>query len=146
MYKHLIPRFILVSIFMNLPGIASAQFEQVDLMINGIQYSIEIAKTPSQRSQGLMFRKKLGIQAGMLFVYPQPGNHRIWMKNTLIPLLVIWLDESHTVVGVKLLPPCNFDPCPSYGVSVSSKYIIELNSKVRDIRTGDKIEAVKQFD
>jgi uncharacterized membrane protein (UPF0127 family) len=131
-----------------LPGacLASAKFDRADLIINGVQYSVEIAKTSSQRSQGLMFRENLGIRAGMLFIYSRPGNHRIWMKNTLIPLLVIWLDEYETVVGAKILPPCNFDPCPSYGVPVSSKYIIELNSEVRGIQTGDKIEAVKQFD
>jgi len=139
--------YILGLIIFSLGRVALAvEFDRASLMINGIRYSIEVAKTSRQRSQGLMFRTKLGIQEGMLFVYPQPGNHRIWMKNTLIPLLVIWLDENLTVVGVKLLFPCSRDPCPSYGVSDPAKYIIELNGEVRDIKKGDRIDAVYQFD
>jgi len=139
--------YFLVLIFLSLGRVAFAiEFDRVSLIINGVHYSIEVAKTSMQRSQGLMFRTNLGIQEGMLFVYPQPGNHRIWMKNTLIPLSVIWLDENQTVIGVKILPPCSRDPCPSYGVLDPAKYIIELSSEVRDIEKGDRIEAVNQFD
>jgi uncharacterized membrane protein (UPF0127 family) len=139
--------YILGLIFLSLGRVAFAfEFDRVSLIINGVDYSIEVAKTSMQRSQGLMFRTNLGIQEGMLFVYPQPGNYRIWMKNTLIPLSVIWLDENQTVIGVKTLAPCDRDPCPSYGVSDPAKYIIELSSDVRDIEKGDRIEVVNQFD
>ena len=139
--------YILGLFFLSLGSTAFAlEFDRVSLIINGVDYSIEVAKTSMQRSQGLMFRTNLGIREGMLFVYPRAGNHRIWMKNTLIPLSVIWLDENQTVIGVKILPPCSRDPCPSYGVSDPAKYIIELSSEARDIRTGDRIEAVSQFD
>jgi uncharacterized membrane protein (UPF0127 family) len=139
--------YILGLIFLFLSRVAFAlEFDRISLIINGVGYSIEVAKTSMQRSQGLMFRTNLGIQEGMLFVYPQPGNHRIWMKNTLIPLSVIWLDENQTVIGVKTLAPCDLDPCPSYGVSDPAKYIIELSSEVRDIEKGDRIEVVNQFD
>jgi hypothetical protein len=125
---------------------AAIEFDRSSLIINGDQYSIEIAKTSSQRQQGLMFRESLDVHEGMLFVYPQPGNHRIWMKNTLIPLLVIWLDGNETVIEVKILPPCKFDPCPSYGVSKPAKYIIELSSEVMGVKSGDSIKGVKQFE
>ena len=125
---------------------AAIEFDRSSLIINGVQYSIEIAKSPIQRQQGLMFRGNLDIHQGMLFVYPQPGNHRIWMKNTLIPLSVIWLDDNETVIGVKILAPCKFDPCPSYGVSRPAKYIIELNSEVTSVKSGDIIKGIKQFE
>ncbi len=125
---------------------AAIEFDRGSLIINGDQYSIEIAKTSSQRQQGLMFRENLSIRKGMLFIYPQPGNHRIWMKNTLIPLSVIWLDDNETVIEVKILPPCKFDPCPSYGVSKPAKYIIELSSEVMGVKSGDSIKGVKQFE
>ena len=139
--------YILGLFFLSLGRTAFAlEFDRGSLIINDVHYSVEVAKTSAQRSQGLMFRTNLGIREGMLFVYPQPGNYRIWMKNTLIPLSVIWLDENQTVIGVKNLAPCSLDPCPSYGVSDPAKYIIELSSEVRDIKKGDRIEAVNQFD
>ncbi|MCZ6723322.1 MAG: DUF192 domain-containing protein, partial [Gammaproteobacteria bacterium] len=94
---------------------------------------------------GLMFRQQLEIREGMLFIYPQPGNHRIWMKNTRIPLSVIWLDENGVVIDVQILSPCDSDPCQSYGVSRVSKYIIELNSRVGNISPGDGIKGLKQL-
>ena len=125
---------------------AAVEFDRDSLIINGDQYSIEIAKTSKQRQQGLMYRQNLDIRQGMLFVYPRPGNHRIWMKNTLIPLSVIWLDDNETVIEVKILPPCKLDPCPSYGVSKPAKYIIELSSEVMGVKSGDSIKGVKQFE
>ena len=125
---------------------AAVEFDRDSLMINGDLYSIEIAKTSKQRQQGLMYRENLDIRQGMLFVYPRSGNHRIWMKNTLIPLSVIWLDDNEKVIEVKILPPCRLDPCPSYGVSKPVKYIIELSSEVRGIKSGDSIKGVKQFE
>ena len=148
MHKYSFPRLILVWIFISLFGVsfAAAKFDRSSLVINGVEYSIEIAKTSKQRSQGLMFRESLDIRRGMLFVYPRSGNHRIWMKNTLIPLSVIWLDDNETVIEVKILPPCKLDPCPSYGVSKPAKYIIELSSEVMGVKSGDIIKGVKQFE
>lgn len=148
MHKYSFPRLIVVWIFISLFGVsfAAAKFDRGRLIINGVEYSIEIAKTSRQRSQGLMFRESLDIRQGMLFVYPQSGNYRIWMKNTLIPLSVIWLDENETVIEVKILPPCKLDPCQSYGVSKPAKYIIELSSEVMGVKMGDIIRGVKQLE
>ena len=121
-------------------------FYKFNTFINGVEYSIEIAKSPIQRQQGLMFRENLDIHHGMLFVYPRSGNHRIWMKNTLIPLSVIWLDGNETVIEVKILLPCELDPCPSYGVLKPAKYIIELSDEVMDVKSGDIINGLKQFE
>jgi len=147
-HKYIVPGLILTWIFISLCGasFAAAKFDRVSLIINGTRYSIEVAKTWKQRSQGLMVRESLDIRQGMLFVYPQPGNHRIWMKNTLIPLSVIWLDDNETVIEVKILSPCKLDPCPSYGVSEPVKYIIELSSEVTSVKSGDRIKGVKQFE
>ena len=92
-----------------------------------------------------MFRQQLDMHNGMLFIYPQPGKHRIWMKNTRIPLSVIWVDENMIVIDVQILPPCESDPCQIYGVAGASKYIIELNSQVSAINPGDIIEGLRQF-
>jgi uncharacterized membrane protein (UPF0127 family) len=127
------------------PG-GAVEFDRAILHIAGVPYNFEIAKTTSQRQQGLMWRTKLGSREGMLFVYPRVGAHRIWMKNTLIPLSVVWLDKDGIVIAVKLLLPCEPDSCPSFGVSEPTKYIIELNSEASGIMPGDSISEVKRFD
>ena len=121
-------------------------FDKTILSINDTEFHLEIAKTRSQRSQGLMFRNHLSASGGMLFVYPQSGDHRIWMKNTLIPLTVIWLDENETVIGVKQLSPCDTEYCPSFGVSKSSKFVIELKIGISGIKPGDKILGLKSVE
>jgi uncharacterized membrane protein (UPF0127 family) len=115
------------------------------LVINQHTYSLEIAKTQDQRQRGLMFREKLGAKNGMVFIYPNSANHRIWMKNTKIKLTVIWVDDSGVVLGVQRLEPCQRDPCKSYGLNQPSRYIIELNHQVRNIKIGDKIAGLNQL-
>lgn len=91
-----------------------------------------------------MFRQSLADDEGMLFVYPFLDNHRIWMKNTLIPLTVIWLDEEATIIANKLLPPCREKVCPVYSAPSKSKYIIELNEDQYPLyKTGDQLPELK---
>ncbi|MCE8535867.1 DUF192 domain-containing protein [Ruegeria pomeroyi] len=65
-----------------------------------LRFSIELAQTPQERSQGLMFRESLPRGAGMLFVFEHPQRVAFWMKNTLIPLDLIFVDRSGTVTRV----------------------------------------------
>ncbi len=65
-----------------------------------IRFNIELAATPQERSRGLMFRDSLPNRSGMLFVFDPPQRVAFWMKNTLIPLDMIFLDQTGTVVHV----------------------------------------------
>lgn len=78
--------------------------------------------------QGLMYRESLEEDKGMLFDTKEEGMHYFWMKNTLIPLDIIRIDQNLEVVEIVSAPPCEQDPCPSYGPDKASRWVIELNS------------------
>jgi len=144
-----IPRLIVITItLLNIEVTISDDiaFEQKLLVLAGEEYLLEIARSATQRNHGLMFRDRLEERRGMLFIYPRPGNHRIWMKNTLIPLTVVWVDEANKILGVQKLSPCSDDPCPSYGVSELSKYILELSSGEHHLEPGLRISGLDQLE
>lgn len=98
----------------------------------GGRVALEVVATEAARMRGLMFRERLAPDAGMVFVFPEPGFYPFWMKNTLIPLDMIWLDADRRVAAIaRSVPPCRADPCPSYppladGRPVDALYVIEL--------------------
>jgi len=119
--------------------------QTIDLRLGQASYEIEIAKTSAQRRTGLMHRKHLSPRQGMLLVYPQAGDHRIWMKNMLIPLWVYWIGEDFTVVGMQRLQPCSGSPCPVYSVDRDTRYVLELGDYEHPLAPGDKIEAIGDY-
>jgi uncharacterized membrane protein (UPF0127 family) len=89
---------------------------------------VEIADTPALRQQGLMFRKELSDDMGMRFVFERSGKYPFWMKNTLIPLDMLRVDEQMRVVEIVTAQPCTADPCPSYGGTEFARYVLEINA------------------
>jgi len=88
---------------------------------------VEIAADDSVRAQGLMFRDQLAPDRGMIFLFPQSGDYPFWMKNTLIPLDMIWIDDQKRIVNVAAnVPPCKADPCPSVPAGGTAKYVLEV--------------------
>lgn len=144
--KQVICAQLLISSFGVLWSVSPASelelFDATSLLVGDKFVRLEIANTANRRQQGLMFRANLEDQSGMIFIYPHSGNHRIWMKNTLIPLTVIWFDEQATVIEVQKLKPCKQAICPSFGVQSSSRFIIEFNDKFNDLKLGDKLPGI----
>ena len=96
-------------------------------MPSGAVYRLELAKTPQEQAQGLMFRESLPARSGMLFLFPEGGVHKFWMKNTMIPLDMIWMDPAGRVLFVSAdTPPCKSDPCPSYGPDAPASSVLEI--------------------
>lgn len=75
-----------------------------------------------------MYRESLAEKTGMLFLFPyDDDSHKFWMKNTLIPLDIIWLDASGRVLFVSAnTPPCRADPCPNYGPDFAIASVLEI--------------------
>ena len=91
---------------------------------NGKVLLLEIARTVEQHQQGLMFRKKLAKNVGMLFIFPQEQELSFWMKNTSIPLSIAFIDASGVVINIEHMIPFSLETILSLK---KAKYAIELN-------------------
>jgi len=113
---------------------------------SGASVTAELALTDAQRARGLMFREKLLPDQGMLFVFDSEAPVSFWMKNTLIPLDMLWLDRDRVIVHVERnVPPCKADPCPSYTPSRPGLYVLELPAGAAAgfrLKTGDRLDFV----
>jgi uncharacterized membrane protein (UPF0127 family) len=123
---------------------AGAEFE------GGVRVSLEVADTEALRQRGLMYRRSLSPTEGMIFVFDEKGFYPFWMKNTLIPLDLFWLDERGTIVSIQhAIPPCGNtseqdDDCPTFPprTGTSALYVIEVVAgfaKRHGIREGQRV-------
>ncbi|MDP2966818.1 MAG: DUF192 domain-containing protein [bacterium] len=106
-------------------------------------FTVELAITTQERTRGLMFREKLDLDKGMLFIFENGGEYSFWMKNTLIHLDIIWINKDKEVVFIsKNTQPCKSDPCPTINPDKKAQYVLELNGGITDkigLEVGDKI-------
>ncbi|MCX6764810.1 MAG: DUF192 domain-containing protein [Candidatus Nealsonbacteria bacterium] len=106
-------------------------------------FFVELAKTDEELKRGLMFKKELNPDSGMLFVFDKEKIYPFWMKNTLIPLDIIWLNEEKEIVFMsKNTPPCFENNCKSIVPDKESKYVLEISGGVSDkinLEIGDKL-------
>jgi len=110
---------------------------------NGHVVVAEIADTPELQQRGYMFRTEVRAGEGMLFLFPEPDIHLFWMKNTLVPLDIIWMDDARTIVHIAAdTPPCKSDPCPSYGPMRKASTVLEVRggtAAAEGLKAGDRL-------
>jgi uncharacterized membrane protein (UPF0127 family) len=95
---------------------------------DGTTVEAELAVSFAERQRGLMFRRELPGEQGMLFLFENPGHYGFWMLNTLVPLDILWLDSDRRIVFVsENTPPCPAGTfCPTYGSEAVGQFVLEL--------------------
>lgn len=105
-----------------------------------VPVTVEVADTTERRSLGLMYRKELGAEAGMIFVFDEPDHLEFWMKNTVLPLDMIFIRDDRHVLGiVKNAVPYT---TTARGVNGESRYVLEVNagfSERHGVAAGDEV-------
>ena len=143
---HLKKYFLFFSLLLGLVSVTnlsnSKKLQEIDIFTNGnvINFIVEIADTERKRENGLMFRDSLPRKTGMLFIFPEKKKIGIWMKNTIIPLDIIFISEE------KIIQKIIYSAVPMddtiYSSEDLSKYVLEINaglSKEFQIKKGNKV-------
>ncbi|MES2317567.1 MAG: DUF192 domain-containing protein [Pseudomonadota bacterium] len=116
-----------------------AQFATTRLTAGMHMIKAEVADTDPLRQQGLMFREKMAHNTGMVFVFDQPNTQCMWMKNTLLPLSVAFIDEEGKIVNIEDMQPQTLE---SHCSKKPVKYALEMNLgwfKSKNIKPGTSI-------
>lgn len=138
---------LLIGLALNLALSASGCAELADapsVEIKGKRYAVELADTPELRERGLMFRRELAEDSGMLFIHDSEEPVAYWMKNTYIPLDILYFDSRLKLVSAQLgVPPCGDQPqCPVFPSAGPARYVLELNAGQADrlnLKPGDAL-------
>lgn len=129
-------------------GRGNQAFATVSFPAHNARVRAELARDPYAWSKGLMFRKSLAQDTGMLFVFPDSAKRSFWMKNTTIPLDMLFIDADNKIVTIHAgAVPCDTLACPQYASTASAMYVLEVNAGFVErytIREGDTVEITMQ--
>jgi uncharacterized membrane protein (UPF0127 family) len=126
------------------PAAARAQMLEIPLTVAGHKVTVEVADTEATRMQGLMHRRILPENRGMLFVFREVTHHAMWMMNTHVPLSVAFLDERGLIINIADMQPQTRD---THAAAKPAKYALEVNQgwfAKRDIKPGARIEGIER--
>lgn len=141
--KYLLIALVISFVFLAIYFKRGPTDKKTSIQIKGASISVELANTDTKRARGLMFRNRLEKDEGMLFIFDDERRHSFWMKNTYIPLDIIWLNSKKEVVHIEhSAPPCKENPCPTYSTDQPALYVLELNggwSIEHNLNIGDTV-------
>ncbi len=128
MKRHVRLAFLQALLLLPLAACASDSNHWVEL--GGKRYTVEIADSDEERARGLMFRDSMPAERGMLFIHDIEEPQGYWMKNTKIPLDILYFDSAKRLVSQRRdVPACTLgDRCPSYPSNAPARYVLELNA------------------
>ena len=133
-------RFLLLAAVAFAPAaIAETALKTTRLKVGTHALTVEVARSDPEREKGLMFRRSMGANDGMLFIFDEPAYHSMWMKNTLIPLSVAFVDREGVILNILDMEPQTLDTHMSAGPSI---YAIETNKgwfARKKVKAGDKV-------
>lgn len=119
--------------------------------IHGKRFTVEVADSFEERQRGLMFRDELAKDTGMLFIHDVEEPQAYWMKNTHIPLDILYFSKDRKLVSAQeRVPPCSAgDRCPPYASEGDALYVLELNAgsvELFKIKAGDVMKISPDID
>ena len=121
------PRTLLLTLLLLANAGCAAGVNFVEL--KGQRFQVEIADEREEQAMGLMFRTELPDDTGMLFIFPSEAPRSFWMKNTRIPLDIMYFSSDLELISVaENARPCRADPCPGYPSEGPARYVLELNA------------------
>lgn len=130
--------------FAALQTYAQVTEKPITLAIGGHVVNAEVVATPEGRERGLMFRERLGENDGMLFVFDQIGYHSMWMRNTLIPLSVAFIDDKGKILNIEeMLPHSEI----THRAAGPARYALEMNARwfrKRNVEPGTTIKGIEK--
>lgn len=134
-------RLPLLLAFLAAPALAQ-ELPVVQLSAGMYLIRAEVAADFGSRAQGLMYRRQMASNAGMLFIFDQPGEQCMWMKNTLIPLSVAFLDDEGRIINIEDMAPQTLD---SHCARRPARYALEMNAgwfSARGIKPGTRLGGI----
>ena len=148
----LVPMIASLAVLMAMPGVAQTRAADTEsgkpqptlpiitlTAAAGIKIRTEVANSEPTRNLGMMFRTRMGRNEGMLFVFERPGYYAMWMRNTLIPLSVAYLDSDGVIVSIHEMAPRTENPHQAAGPVI---YALEMNANWfanNNVKPGDRI-------
>jgi uncharacterized membrane protein (UPF0127 family) len=134
---------ILILAFWSAQALADQALPELALEIKGHKVTAEVAATDPQRMQGLMHRRMLPENRGMLFVFSYSAPQSFWMMNTYIPLSIAFIDENGAIVNIADMKPLTTD---SHSSAKPAKFALEMNLgwfAKRGIRPGARVKGLR---
>lgn len=122
----LLRRALLALLLLPLCGCATDSGPWVEL--KGRRFTVEVAADEESRSRGLMFRTSMEQDSGMLFIFEREQPLAFWMRNTRIPLDILYFDSEFRLVSAARGVPCTTPQCPTYPSEGPARYTLELNA------------------